>query len=415
MAKKRSNHEGNIRYIPSKKLYEARLTLHGVSKSQYAKTREEASNKLDDMKMSKRQGLGLTSKDMKLKELVEIWLDSRKQHWDTKTLSGYETPIKKHILPILENKKISYINNPVFLDDFFNKTLIKKGLTAHTIGRCHRALSNCFKWGVGRNLLSFNKCVGGVKGYFRLPLHTPRVLPQVSIDQVTILAKEFDSVELSTSKVINKYMPNQFPTLLKLLLSSGLRISEALGLAEEDIDFDRNTITVRHQLKYEDKVFFLDKTKTRVVRTIPLDDRIVNSLLTQLAERDTLEGGVKVEHDSSYTTTYNPYLSCSCCSTSRFKLLFVSEHGTPIDKDNLRKRMWYKLMRETSLDINLRLHDLRHLFASISLAKGIDVVTVSKLMGHANPSITLKVYAQYIETPNADEVAIAMGNLIYED
>tara|TARA_Y100000593_G_scaffold82114_1_gene154020 strand:+ start:1 stop:726 length:726 start_codon:yes stop_codon:yes gene_type:complete len=241
------------------------------------------------------------------------------------------------------------------------------------------------------------------------------MLPQVSIDQVTTLAKEFDSVELTTSKVINNYMPNQFSTLFKLLLSSGLRISEALGVSEEDLDFVNNTITVRHQLKYEDRVFFLDKTKTKVVRTIPLDDRVMNSLLTQLGERDTLEGVLKVEHDSSYTTTYNPYLSCNCCSTSKFKLLFVSENGTPIDKDNLRSRVWYKLMRETSLDINLRLHDIRHLFASISLSKGVDVVTVSKLMGHANPSITLKVYAQYIDSPNADEVAIAMGNLIYED
>ena len=414
MAKKRSNHEGNIRKIKDRDLYQARLMVNGVTKAVYGKTREEVANKLDDMRMSKRQGLGLISKDLKLKELVEMWLESRKQHWDTKTMSGYYTPMRKHILPLLENKKISYINNPVFLDDFFNKTLLKKGLTAHTIGRCHRSLSNCFKWGVGRNLLSYNKCVGGVKGYFRLPLHTPRMLPQVSIDQVTTLAKEFDTIELSTSKVINKYMPNQYPTLFKLLLSSGLRISEALGLSEEDIDFDRNTITVRHQLKYEDKVFFLDKTKTRVVRTIPLDDRVMNSLLTQLGERDTLEGGVRVEHDNSYTSTYNPYLSCSCCSTSRFKLIFISEHGTPIDKDNLRKRQWYKLMRETSIDINLRLHDLRHLFASISLSKGIDVVTVSKFMGHADPSITLKVYAQYIESPNADEVAVAMGNILYD-
>ena len=71
-------------------------------------------------------------------------------------------------------------------------------------------------------------------------------------------------------------------------------------------------------------------------------------------------------------------------------------------------------MKDTALNVRLTIHDLRHLFASISLANGFDVVTVSKILGHANPSITLKVYSQYIHSPMQTEVAAAMGNLILE-
>ena len=75
MAKKRSNHEGSIRYMPSKKLYQARLMVDGVRKVVYSKSREGVADKLDEMRMSKRQGIGLVTKDLKLSELAELWID----------------------------------------------------------------------------------------------------------------------------------------------------------------------------------------------------------------------------------------------------------------------------------------------------------------------------------------------------
>ena len=69
-------------------------------------------------------------------------------------------------------------------------------------------------------------------------------------------------------------------------------------------------------------------------------------------------------------------------------------------------------MKEWNSGIRLTIHDLRHIFASINLTNGTDVVTVSKLMGHANPSITLSIYASYINPPNQDEVASYMASLV---
>ena len=70
------------------------------------------------------------------------------------------------------------------------------------------------------------------------------------------------------------------------------------------------------------------------------------------------------------------------------------------------------MISSSSINVSLTLHDLRHIYASTALVKGYDVVTVSKHLGHANPSITLKVYASYINPPNQDEVASFMASLL---
>lgn len=105
MAKKRGNHEGSIRYIPAKKLYRAGLQVNGTRKYVYAKTRELVIAKLDELRESKKQGMGLISKDMRLKELAELWINSSRSNWKSKTIESYWTPMKLHILPTLANKK----------------------------------------------------------------------------------------------------------------------------------------------------------------------------------------------------------------------------------------------------------------------------------------------------------------------
>jgi integrase len=389
--KKRSNHEGSIGKLKGRNLYYAAIQVNGVRKFVYSKTREEVANKLDDLRLAKRQGVGLVQRDLKLGELVSLWIDSKSAGWSSKTYEHYFGPFKLHILPLISNKKISVINNPVYLDDFFNKTLVKAGLSANNIKRCHKALNNCLEWAVGRNLIAFNKCKGGAKGYFQLPIHTPKAKPQLTIGEVAILAKEIESYD-------------KHGIIFAIALATGMRINEVLGLSVDDIDFESNVLTVRHQLKREQGVVYLDRTKSKIIRNIPLDQRLMDKLFFHLARVDSFLNADK-------SVKYNPYASCNCCSSKKFQLAFISEVGTALDYDNLRARHWNKVMNNTSLNVRLTLHDLRHIFASVNLTNGVDVVTVSKLMGHANPSITLKVYAQYITPPNVEEVASFMAEL----
>ncbi len=81
---------------------------------------------------------------------------------------------------------------------------------------------------------------------------------------------------------------------------------------------------------------------------------------------------------------------------SRFKadgdLVFPSSTGRSLGPRNLTRRGLDKGLERAGL-AKLRFHDLRHTFASLLVAEGLNVVFVSRQMGHRSPDITLKVYA----------------------
>ena len=391
MTKRRGNYDGSISYRKSKDIWEASIQINNKRKSVYGKTRAIAVNKLDELRESKKQGMGLVQKDMKLKELAGMWIETQSRFWDNhKTKESYFTPMKLHLLPYIKNKRLSQINNPAFLTDFFSDTLIEEGKTANQIARAFKSLHHCFDWAVSRNILGFNKCE---KNYIRLPKHLPKEKPLLSMSEVKTLRQALQVQPKSA--------------LWLLMFTTGIRIAEALGLSTEDIDFDNNIINVRHQLVKEAGVNRLDRVKQKKSRKIPVDDMVIDLLLEQLGSTDNLNNSL-----SSRGIEWNPTLSCKCCSQKDFRLVFLSQAGTPLDYDNLRARDWQRAMKAWDSNHELTPHDLRHIFAGVNLTNGVDVVTVSKLLGHANPSITLEVYASYINPPEQDKVASYMASLL---
>ena len=69
--------------------------------------------------------------------------------------------------------------------------------------------------------------------------------------------------------------------------------------------------------------------------------------------------------------------------------LFTKENGKPIYPDTPAK--WFvKFIKRTNLPI-ITFHQLRHTYGSLLISQGVDIVTVSKLMGHSSPAVTLKI------------------------
>lgn len=83
--------------------------------------------------------------------------------------------------------------------------------------------------------------------------------------------------------------------------------------------------------------------------------------------------------------------------------LFTTEQGTNLCTANFGGRLWQEIRSKAKLD-DLRLHDLRHTFASLCLAGGLDVLTVSAYLGHKDSTTTLRTYAHLIPS-DADEKA----------
>ena len=91
------------------------------------------------------------------------------------------------------------------------------------------------------------------------------------------------------------------------------------------------------------------------------------------------------------------------------ELLFYNEAGNPIDINHIRKRVFYKCLEKAGLR-RIRIHDLRHTYASLRISKGDNILDVSKQLGHHSIKITLDIHGHLIPGAKKSEVDELDGN-----
>jgi integrase len=148
---------------------------------------------------------------------------------------------------------------------------------------------------------------------------------------------------------------------IMLAAYTGARQAEVLGLQWGDVDWNRRTAEIRRQ--WRRGAFYEPKTKASR-RTVELPDELISAL-----KRWRLRC-LKGEHD----------------------LICPNARGLPMQSSDVLRTDLHPALRRTGIR-QVRFHDPRHSFASNLLAAGVDIVTVSKALGHANVHITLVTYA----------------------
>lgn len=79
--------------------------------------------------------------------------------------------------------------------------------------------------------------------------------------------------------------------------------------------------------------------------------------------------------------------------------VFINESGNPIDPDNFRKRVWPKILAKAGLR-QIRIHDLRHTYASLALQNGESPAYVKEQMGHHSIQVTVDIYGHLVPGGN---------------
>ena len=167
-----------------------------------------------------------------------------------------------------------------------------------------------------------------------------------------------------------------------LELVSGLRKGELVALRWDDLDVQSKTISVSKQyVRNPDGSLELTRPKTEnSVRLVSIPQTAVDLLIQ--------------EHDKHPD---NPYL---------FPSPLTGEMYHPDSVVNLHK----KILRDAGLE-HLRFHDLRHTFATTALQNGVDVKTVSSMLGHFDAGFTLRTYT-HATRQKQDEAAATMGSFM---
>jgi integrase len=172
--------------------------------------------------------------------------------------------------------------------------------------------------------------------------------------------------------------PKRYALLVELIASTGLRISEAIGLQRRHLQLDGT----KPQLRVRRAIVRgrVEPPKSRHGRrNVPLPQALVFKLRAHLAAQT---------------------------DESAEALVFASRNGTPLDPDNMRARMLKPLMEEVAAPW-AAWHSLRHTYASLQLARGVNVVQLSRALGHHSASFTLDVYVHLLEGEEAPPLDLA--------
>ena len=193
-----------------------------------------------------------------------------------------------------------------------------------------------------------------------------------TVEEVGRLLASADSVRVSTRK--------GFRAFVALCAFAGLRLGEASGVQVRDIDFLRRELKVSRQIQRDGSGYKVAPPKYGSERAVSLPD----DLLTMLAE----------------------HIATSTSQGAPDRWLFTIG-GEPMH-DNAVTWRWRATRKAAGLSW-VRLHDLRHFYASGLIADGCSVVTVQRALGHATATTTLSTYAHLWPTAEDQTRKAAAG------
>lgn len=189
--------------------------------------------------------------------------------------------------------------------------------------------------------------------------------------------------------------PIKYRAMVSLTVYAGIRRGELCGLEWSDVDFDNKSLQIRQASQYiPGEGIFTKKPKNETsIRIISLPKVAIDIL-------------------SSYKVWQNEQkLGCGELWDKQWddhKRLFTQWDGKPIFPDTISK--WFGKFRAKNQLPDLHFHGLRHTNASILIAQGVDISTVSKRLGHARTSTTSDIYAHALRRPDK-EAAEKLDNL----
>lgn len=248
--------------------------------------------------------------------------------------------------------------------------LIKRGLSASTVGKAHRLLKMICKHAVEVHDLTWNPC-DAVK--------PPR---RKAPDPNSLSAQ--DGARLAMTLAVME--PTPVVTAATLSLFSGMREGEVAGLRWRECDFDNRVIHVRESIGTASGGAFSKTPKTSGSRRdVPLTDQMQTALEARRAKmtEECEEAGIDTNADD-----FEAY----------FGSLYVlgTADGRWHNPTSL-SREWSALASAMGLvgsqGRRVCYHDLRHSFATRAIAAGADVKSVASVLGHANAAMTLNIYA----------------------
>ena len=297
---------------------------------------------------------------------VGEFLDRWERDWcvsnvSPKTAERYGELLRLHVRPHIGAVRVQKLR-PVNLTELYGK--LSATLAPRTVGHVHRVFHQALSHGVDWDLVSTN-------------IATRVSPPRVAQEEIEILtAKEIRTI-------LDKARGRPIYQIAALALATGMRRGELLALRWQDVDLDGGRITVARSLEQTKGGLRFKEPKTRHGRrTITLPVSAVSDLRTHWKAQQELR------------------LALGAGKSPPASLVFCGIDGEPCRPDYV-SQAWIKVAKAAKVEATL--HSLRHTHASQLIAAGVDIMVISRRLGHGSPTITLGVYGHLM--PQADDRA----------
>ncbi len=360
-----------------------------IRKTYTGKTQKEVREKMQAAAAAVQDGDFFEPSKMTVAQWLDLWLKEYSADWKYKTKEKYEAVCRVHLKPALGASRLAKLTTPQ-IQSFYNE-----------LGRTGKVTKKKDKDGkeIERKEPLSPKSVRLVHGVLSKALNTAVRVGYIKHNPAELCTTpKLEKKEISplTDEQIKEFMAlcenEEYGRIYKLILFTGLREGEALGLTWDCIDFKAGTLTVKQQLQRQgdkDEIVPLKNNKPRYL-TAPafvmerVRDEQTHQLEQRLAAGELWQGWQSQEE-------------------MKTALVFLRDDGSNITAAALYQR--YKHLAEMIGAPESRVHDLRHTFAVLSLQNGDNVKTVQDNLGHATAAFTLDVYGHVSEKMKEDSAA----------
>jgi len=338
-------------------------TIHG--------TKKDAQRYLHQVLLERdTTGFSEPSKEL-LAVYLQRWLETVvKLRVAAKTFQSYQQ-VAACYLKELGDRPLAKLNAADIQEHY--QALLERGLSPRTVRYAHAVLHSALSQAVKWHLL------------YRNPADLVDLPKQQKRETRVLTAAE-------AARFIEATVYSQWKALFSMLLTSGMRPGEALGLKWPDVDWERGRVHVQRALSVTKAGWRLDEPKTaRSRRAIPLPLPV----LQDLREHRREQAAMRLQ-----TPGYQDH-----------GLVFANEDGNPPDLRHITRRHFKPLLKAAGLP-DIRLYDLRHTCATLLLAAGENPKVISERLGHATVAMTLDTYSHVLPDMQ-QKAAEKLGKLLF--
>lgn len=366
-------------------LYSARfLDRFGNRKVRYFGSVVEAKNWLEDARYEDKHAdtVMITDPEMTVEDWFDFWIGNIVSDLAPNTIRNYRERYEHNIRPVIGKLKIADVK-PMHCKLVFNR--MNETYAGGTIRQTYITMGTMFRAAVDNDILTRHP-MDGVK-YTK---------PVKAADDIKYFTVDEQNAFLEAAKCSHNY--HQFA----LILETGLRVGEVIGLTWDCIDWEKRTLTVNKTLEFrhKQKEWRAGPPKTaHSYRTIPLTDRAAALLREVEAMKETR----KVSPVLDTVLDYMDRRSGKILQLKLRDLVFINYRtGKPIKNSSYDTHL-YKLCDKAGVK-RVCVHALRHTYATRAIESGMQPKILQKLLGHASIKTTMDRYVHVTDESMEDAV-----------